>query len=151
MRRPDPEYTFNERGMPTLAKEWDGTIPTMRDFPIHDSGRRARGELEALCDILVKAWMVNPSPNKPERCTAEWLAQQATEYDGRPTTSAATGRVLERWVSVGYAIMERKPIRFVSLTEDGVKLGLDELYRRERMGRKRFQAAVRRGEKPPVD
>jgi hypothetical protein len=142
------EYTFDERGLPTLARSWDGTVPTVPPFPPNDSGRRARGELECICDMLCKRWMVNAAG--PMYCSAEWLAHEATKYDGRPTTSAATGRVLERWAAVGYAVMDRKPIRFVRLTAEGVEIGLSELYRREKRKVKRYKASVYRGEKPPV-
>lgn len=143
-----PEYTFDERGLPTLARAWDGTVPAVPEFPPNASNRRARGELEAIIDMLCKRWMVNATG--PMYCSAEWLSYEATKYDGRPTTSAAVGRILEKWENVGYAKTDRKPIRFVRLTPDGVQLGLAELYRREKRKRKRYQASVYRGEKPAL-
>lgn len=139
-----PEYTFDERGFPTLRKGWDGKVPGVPIFASTDSGRRARGELEAICDMLVKKWMTD-MPN--HACTAEWLAQEATQYDQKPTTSAATARVLERWVEIGYAVTARRPIRFVRLTEDGVNLGLAELYRKQKRNKRRRIEAARRGER----
>lgn len=143
-----PEYTFDERGLPTLARSWDGTVPVVPAFPPAPSGRRARGELEAIVDMLCKRWMIDATG--PMYCSAEWLREEATKHDGRPTTSAAIGRILEKWVEVGYATMERKPIRFVNLTAEGIQLGLAELYRREKRKRKRYQASVYRGERPGV-
>jgi len=91
--------------------------------------------------MYVKRWLTTPELFEEQLCTAEWLRQLATDFDGKPTSSAAVARVLDRWVSVGYAIVKRKPIRFVDLTPEGRELGLAELYRRER----RRRSAKRRG------
>ena len=144
MAVPRPEYTFDERGFPTLRKGWDGKVPGVPIFATTGSGRRARGELEAICDMLVKRWMTSTIEGP---CTAEWLAHEATNHDRKPTTSAATARVLERWQEIGYAVTARRPIRFVSLTADGVNLGLAELYRKQKRIKRRQIEAARRGER----
>lgn len=143
---PRPEYTFDERGFPTLRKGWDGKVPNVPLFASTDSGRRARGELEAICDMLIKRWMTSEYEAVPY-CTAEWLAQEATKHDGRPTTSAATARVLDRWVEIGYAYRGSRPIRFIGLTQEGVDIGLAELYRRQKRVKRRRIEAARRGER----
>lgn len=81
--------------LPTLAKSWDGDVPNVPDYPENESGRRGRGELEAICEMVVKRWMVE-GDDRTEFCSAEYLAKEATRYDGRSTTSAATARVLDR-------------------------------------------------------
>lgn len=137
------EYTFNERGIPTLAKRWDGTVPQFREFPELESGRRSRGQLEDMVDVLCKRWLVGgSSQDEHHRCTAEALAAASMAHDGRPTSTGAVSAILRKWAELGYAEVEEKPMRFVGLTARGMELGLEELYRlerRRRTGRTHYQ------------
>lgn len=150
MLKPEPVYSFDEHGMPTLAKKWDGKLPEIPTFPETESGRRRKGELEVMVDYVVKAWTVfsegDCSMGIPDQCTAEYIAQECTALDGRPTSSGAVWKVLVNWRDWDYAEVAEKPNRFVMFTENGLKLGLDEIHRRIKRAQKRERGAKLRGE-----
>lgn len=130
------QFRFDERGLPTLAQRWTGELP---DLPVRTQ-RRARGELALLLDRLVKQWMLDPPDDEPV-CSAEYLKRAVIAFDGRSTSTAAIFKVFRHWQELGYAIIEENPVRFVSLTEQGFEIGLEELKRRK----KRADRAIQRG------
>lgn len=137
MRKPDPEFTFDDRGLPTLAVEWDQkTVPQLKKYPPTASGRRARGQLENLVDYVVKEQIVNRPDQVP---TNEYIAKRVAELDGVECSTGAVWKVLQNWERIGYAQLAIKPRRFHGFTEDGIKKGLPELYRQERRKRRQPQ------------
>lgn len=139
MPRTRREYKFTETGIPTLAERWAGELPELREFPPTASGRRARGELENLLDFVCKRWLMTGTvQDKPELCTAEWLATAVEELDERPVSTGAVHRVLHRWRDLGYAIVDEHPLRFISLTQQGMEIGLDELERKAKKKSKHY-------------
>lgn len=139
MPSPRREYKFTESGIPTLAEQWRGEIPEILDFAPTASGRRARGQLENILDHVCKSWMMQSEVRaQADQCTAEWLATAVTAIDGRATSTGACRRVLLRWRDLGYAIVEENPLRFVGLTEQGMKIGIDELERRSKKKSRHF-------------
>ena len=132
MAKKDREFNFNERGIPTLAKAWDGSIPAFKKFEKNESGRRARGQLEDMVDVLCKVWIVKGPDNDqfPDLCYATWLAKMATSIDGIHTSPGAIAGILQKWEKIGYATIGIKPSRFIGYTKTGMELGLDEIYRR---------------------
>ncbi len=132
------EFEFNERGVPTRARKFTLDIPRRREFAPVATGRRARGELEDMVDVLCRTYLVSLLTGLGSvefDCTVEWLAAQCTLMDGRPTSSGAVLAVLQRWEELDYAVMARDPARFVTLTEKGMRLGLTETHRRARTDR----------------
>ena len=149
MLKPEPVYSFDENGMPTLAKKWDGNLPEIPTFPETESGRRRKGELEVMVDYVVKWWTViyeDGYEEIPDQCTAEYIAQQCTALDGRPTSSGAVWKILTNWRDWDYAEIAEKPNRFIFFTENGMKLGLEEIHRRIKRAEKRERGARLRGE-----
>lgn len=133
------QYKFTERGIPTLAEKWSGQIPPLREYPPTPSGRRARGQLDNMLDYICKCWLMGGTlQDVPDLCTAEWLARAVTDIDGKPTSTGAIARTLHRWKALGYAIVEESPMRFVSLTEQGMRIGIEELERKAKKKSKHY-------------
>ena len=82
----------------------------------------------------------------PDYCTAEYIAAECTALDGRSTSSGAVWKILVNWRDWDYAEIAEKPNRFVMFTENGLKLGLDEIHRRIKRAQKRERGAAIRGE-----
>lgn len=119
--------------MPVRGVKWDGTIPELRKWEPTATGRRARGELEDMVDMLCKRWIMRDLLAGVEDCTSEWLAKEATELDGRSTSTGGITGILRRWDELGYAIIEDGPTRFVSFTAKGMQVGLAEMARRAKV------------------
>ncbi len=145
MRKKEPVYGFDERGMPTLAKKWHGELPEIPTFEETDSGNRRRGELEILVDYVVKEWLSDAETESS--CSAEYIAQRCVELDGRPASVASVRRILQLWKEWNYAELFEKPNGFACFSEYGIETGLDEIHRRVTRARKREKAAIRRGER----
>ena len=90
------------------------------------TGRSARGELESYVKKACDDWLVDAEGNV---CSPAYIARQAARMMGiaKDPSQGAINAVLERWVSLGFAVVEKKPTRFVRYTEDGVRLGLDAM------------------------
>lgn len=153
----NPEYvpahitglmTYEERAqMHAELKEQARTerVARMVDQPdggdaIHSpSGRTRKGLLDEWVELHCKMWSMNP--DMFGNCTPGWLSEQiATMHDVPAPSHGAVDAVLRRWVAVGYATMEGKPVRFTGFTEEGKRLGLDVLKEKRRLQ----QAGVRR-------
>ncbi|WKW85511.1 DNA binding protein [Rhodococcus phage Reynauld] len=127
-----------------LAKAWDGTMPKFATFNEMPTGRRARGQLDDMVDVLCKMWMLTGTGGAlmPEMCTSEWLTERTAAADGRETSPGAVAGILHRWRRIGYAIVRDKPLRFCGFTAAGLELGVEELnrqYRRRKLGDKQYQ------------
>lgn len=106
------------------------------------SGRRVRGGLEDEVRKITDMWTAIASAGKIDNCTPAWIADMIdAEYP--PSTGAITA-VLERWIIVGFATVEKKPTRFTGYTTAGISKGLQvlkvEFKNKKRMG----AAAVQR-------
>lgn len=136
MTRPgDPKFTFNERGIPTLAEAWDGrTVPPVPVFPPTETGRRARGELELLIEHVVKDWFVNRQADIV--CTAEYITKRCIEIDGKKTTSGSVWNTLQKWEEIGFCKLAEKPRRFYMFELGAFQKGLPELYRQNKRKKK---------------
>lgn len=119
--------------MPIRGVRWDGTVPELGKWEPTDTGRRRRGELEEIVDMLCKRWIVVDLMAGTPECTSEWLAAEATKVDGKSTSTGGVTAILRRWANLGYAQVEDKPTRFVALTADGMARGRKELARRARV------------------
>jgi len=97
------------------------------------TGRRARGELEYAADRWCKIWLVDGCESD---CTPSWIAHRIVDDEKRPVTVASIRSILERWAAAGYANIGFDPLRFVSLTPEGMQLGYEELYRRTERDRR---------------
>ena len=122
------ELSFDERGLPTRGRPWDGrTLPELRRFEVTATGRRARGELDELVDHCVKAALITG-----DDLSAAGLAGSVEHLDGVPTSAASVASVLRRWERIGYAEIDTHPMRLVDITKEGRKLGPSEMARRYR-------------------
>ena len=104
----------------------DVVPPTIeRPFAPTPSGRAARGELELWVKKECDAWLVD-QPGNP--CTPVYLAEEIARTQGiLPPSVGAISAVFERWVKLGFAVVEKKPTRFIKYTEEGVRLGLEQM------------------------
>ena len=117
---PAPDYV-----PPTLA----------RTFAPTPSGRAARGELATWVKTECDIWVID---QPGYHCTPPYVAEHIakTQGFGRPPSVGAVDAVFKRWEAVGFAVIERKPTRFVKYTEDGVKLGLEGCIERAKREKK---------------
>ena len=116
----------------TIERDATGILPPVyvRSFGATDTGRAARGELETWVRRATDFWVVESKLDETFRvvCSPPWISKQIAEAEGikEPSTGAVTS-VLERWLRLGFAKLERKPLRFTGYTEEGIKVGLEAL------------------------
>lgn len=106
-----------------------------RDFAPTPTGRAGRGELEFWVKKTCDDWVV-----EGERvvCTPAYVSDEIARREGiKPPSVGAIGAVFDRWVAYGFAIIERKPVRFLGYTEDGKKYGLETMKARHKTKAKR--------------
>lgn len=114
-----------------------------RSFTPTSSGRAARGELELRVKQACDRWILD----KPEEsCTPQWISDWIVETHGvsekgtAPSVGAISA-VFDRWTAIGFALIGKKPTRFVGYMPDGVKYGLEGMKDR---ARKAKQQGLRR-------
>lgn len=95
--------------------------PRRTVFHETNSGKRARGQLEyqvlSTCRAFVKGQV------EVEVLTPQVIALDIDEIE--PPSVGAIGAVFDRWVKIGFANCEKKPVRFTSFTAEGLEIGLD--------------------------
>lgn len=124
-----------------------GVVPaTMaRPFVPTPSGRAARGQLEYQVKEACDWWAVLTST---QPCTPSWISEQIhLKEDIKHPSHGAINSVLERWVALGFAVVDKKPTRFMRYTEEGILLGLEALKVRAKQRARMGQAATNRGER----
>jgi hypothetical protein len=101
-----------------------------RTFAPTPTGRSGRGELEQQVDAVCKVWLID---NPGVLCTPKYISVQIeNDFGIRQPSVGAIGAVFDRWTELGYADCQRKPVRFVKFTDDGLKLGLEGCKERAR-------------------
>lgn len=109
-----------------------------REFGPTKSGRAARGELEAWVKGVCDTWLVDQPENL---CTPDFISRSIEAEQGIKAPSVgAISAVFDRWTAYGFACVEKKPTRFVSYTETGIKYGLEQM---KLMHKKKSKAGVR--------
>jgi hypothetical protein len=102
-----------------------GIVPPMvtRSFGPTTTGRAARGELEAWVNKVCGMWLVEQYKFE---CTPLFISETIAKDEGikAPSTGAITA-CLDKWAEIGYAVIARKPVRFVGYTPDGLQSGLE--------------------------
>lgn len=124
------DFVFDEKGLPSYKKKWDGSIPEYKGI-VHKKDvsreRRPKGQLELVMDIVIKQTLVN---GDEVLLSAERIADLCVAYDGFPASSSSTGLVLKRWKELGYAEIDlKRPMRFLEFTLRGMEVGLLEMLR----------------------
>jgi hypothetical protein len=135
---PNPEYVTPERtywmprdepgfGLPEAHPEINagGVAVAEKVITVTATGRTQRGGLEFWVQRECLAWLVDRDPEygMPVRI----LSDEIGRIEGiNPPSQGAIAAVFDRWVKYGYAIIsEDRPKRFLGLTEQGEKMGLD--------------------------
>lgn len=113
-----------------------------RAFAPTATGRAARGELELWVKEACDVWIVE---KYDFNCTPAWLAEEIGRAKAiKDPSVGAISAVFERWVKLGFAIIEKKPTRFLRYTEDGVRLGLEQMKARAKTKNKLVEAEKKR-------
>lgn len=146
---PRPEERFEQ-----LAAEDSKPVEPVKRSPLEvkpvrfeetPSGKRARGQLEMqvleVCSNFVKGLL------EVEDLTPHAIANEIDEID--PPSVGAIGAVFDRWVALGFARCEKKPVRFVSFTVEGMMNGLDYMKAKAKREKKMQQAEQSRGKLRP--
>lgn len=137
-----PKRTYwmpSDDPLPPLSKGNDPERPTLVESPAPDivpptirrnfaptpTGRAARGELELWVKQQCDIWLID----KPgDLCTPSYLAAEIARDQGiAPPSVGAISSVFERWVKLGFAVVAKKPTRFVGYTDEGRELGLEKM------------------------
>lgn len=87
-----------------------------------DRYNRRRGWLENEVKVITDRYM---SGEIGESLTPKLLAVLVDPED--PPSVGAVGAVLDRWVEIGFAKVNKHPVRFVSYTVQGMSLGLERM------------------------
>jgi hypothetical protein len=121
----------------------DAVPPTLvKEFTPTTTGRAARGELESWVKEQCDIWLIEGYQRK---CTPVWIAEQIGLDKGiKEPSVGAIGAVFDRWVKLGFAVIEKKPTRFIQYTPDGVRLGLDRMKDQAKRRNRLAQAERRR-------
>lgn len=160
---PNPDYSpvknpfwmpsMDERAM--LHERHDHEVPVepvvrnpleaqAKRFDATPTGKRARGQLEdevlAVCGSFVRGELPY------EDLTPKEVATEIDKFD--PPSVGAIGAVFDRWVSLGFARCEKRPVRFVSFTLDGMTIGLEGLKAKAKREAKLKQSAEARTLRP---
>ena len=129
------------RAVPTVTIESPAPehVPATvaRVFTPTVSGRAGRGELELRVKQACDAWVLT---QPEESCTPQWISDWIVEEHGvsekgTAPSVGAINAVFERWTKLNFALIGRKPVRFVGYTDEGVKHGLDGLKMKAKMQR----------------
>ena len=105
------------------------------------SGNRARGQLES--EVLRVCQQFTRGQIEVEDLTPKLIALEIDEVE--PPSVGAIGAVFDRWVKIGFANCETKPVRFISFTVDGLLHGLDAMKETARRKAKMQSEATNRG------
>lgn len=120
----DRKLSDETRPVEIIASPVPDLVPTgiEQKFSSTPTGRAARGELEQMVDRVCRDWAVD---QEDFPCRVTYVADQIERREGikRPSEGAINA-VFERWQKIGYAIIERKPNRFVSYTDAAREHGL---------------------------
>lgn len=122
-----------------------GIVPPVatRSFRPTVSGRAARGELEAQVNRICGEWLVE---NYPWPCTPLFISTRIGKDEGiKPPSTGAITACLNKWVEIGYAVIDRKPLRFTGFTSVGIEFGLDSIKEKAKRGEKQARSLQARG------
>lgn len=96
------------------------TAPTDGARP--DRSNRLRGWLEnEVRDICDRKMSGEISDTLTPKLLADWIDPE------NPPSAGAVGAVLDRWAEIGFAHINKHPVRFVSYTVKGMSLGLERM------------------------
>lgn len=95
---------------------------TASEYAPTPSGVRARGQLE---DEVLRVCKELLMGEYTELITPKYIAKHINPED--PPSVGAIGAVLDRWEAYGFAIINKKPIRFAMFTREGMANGLDKM------------------------
>lgn len=113
-------------------------------FDATPTGKRARGQLEdevlAVCGSFVRGELPY------EVLTPKDIAYEIDKFD-QPSVGAI-GAVFDRWVTLGFAKVEKRPVQFVSFTLEGMMHGLDYLKAKHKRDAKLKQGNADRTLRP---
>lgn len=107
-----------------------GIVPAAvaRPFEPTATGRAGRGELEEWVRAVTNIWAVEQDTT----CTVAYISREIGRMQGiEPPSQGAIQNVLGRWKQLGFANVETdRPTRFTGYTEEGIRLGLENLKAR---------------------
>lgn len=110
----------------------------IRTFAETPSGRAARGELEQHVNQVCAAWAID---RQPSLCTTGYVSGEIAKTFGIKAPSiGAIGAVFDRWAAIGYAMFERKPVRFSGFSPEGLEIGLEGCRARHKPKSKRSKS-----------
>lgn len=108
----------------------------MRSFTPPPSGRTARGQLELWVKQACDQWILD---NVDASATPQYISDFIADKHGvKPPSVGAVDAVYKRWDMIGYAMIAKKPTRFIGYMPDGVKYGLEGLKERYKRNNKGF-------------
>ncbi|MEU4066700.1 hypothetical protein AB0F25_30680 [Streptomyces wedmorensis] len=126
------------------VKTLDGILPPnpfVEDPNKREAGYRPRGQLNFDVKIACDGYFLGAYPDiEVLNCTK---IAQLIDPQSPPSTGAITN-VLRRWSKYGFAVIEEAPLRFVTYTQAGLRLGYDELERNYKAGESNRSSTISR-------
>jgi hypothetical protein len=145
--KPEPAAVDTD-ALPVATSQAPGVLPPVvpKTFTPPPSGKAAKGELEDRVREVTDLWVAQFASTGFE-CTPKWISERiASKYRIKPPSVGAIGAVFDRWTRYGFAVIERKPVRFSGYTEEGIRLGLDALKAKaQRSAKYSHNADIRTG------
>jgi len=115
---------------PVVESPAPGIVPptVVRTFVPTQSGRLGKGQLEAWVKEVTDVWVVE----QERPCTVGYISNEIGRVKGiDPPSQGAIQNVLFRWRDIGFAVLDTtRPMKFTGYTDEGVRLGLDNLKAR---------------------
>ena len=116
--------------------------PPPATFAPTPTGRAARGQLESWVLEQVTIWTVE---GYDFPCTPVWISREiGREQAIDPPSVGAISAVFDRWANLGFATIEKKPVRFSGFTLEGKTKGLDRMKAEVKRKQKFEKAAQKR-------
>lgn len=132
---------------PSPARGTLAAVP-VRTFAPTPTGRRARGQLEY--DVLSICRQFADLVFDWEFCTPKLVSEQiGRQYAIEPPSTGAINAVWDRWERLEFATQDKKPSRFVKFSGDGTESELDKMKLSIKRAKRRGEAELRRGIRPP--
>jgi len=115
-----PVVTVDGSIMTGLARSGRNFEPTKRG--------RAAGQLEDEVRDICNRFLQREFPEQ-EICTPKFIAYKIAEESGEVKTPSvgAIGAVFDRWAKIGFATIDKNPVRFTTFTVAGLTRGLEAL------------------------
>lgn len=140
--------------MESVPEAVDPQPQATTDAPVPESSKRdgkgrERGALEvAVKNVTDQFDNGSLTLDSGEFLTPHRIATQIKKDENRAVSAGAVAAILAKWLEIGYAKLNTKPVAFTGYTEDAFNVGLSGLKDRAKEARKAAKAAAKEAAAP---